>query len=141
MKYLFTVLAMLLAMTSWSAYADPPEKFKGPHFKCFDIDNGHNPYEKVIIKTQFGEEKVVVGQAKLLCEPVKEKCRKVTEYNPYGDCEYLPQAKNSLKCYTIYDKSVDKHVKLSDQFEKNDQVKVGEPRFLCTSAKKKEVKK
>ncbi len=130
MKYLFTVLAMLLSMASWLAYADDL-----PHFKCFDIDKGDNPYEKVIVTTQFGEEKVLVGRAKLLCEQVKKKCRKADR--PYPHCEDFYVTKQSLKCYVIDDKRVNKRVKLSDQFKKNDEVKVQEPRFLCTPADKK----
>jgi hypothetical protein len=131
MKYLFTVLAMLLAMASQSAYA-----VDLPHFKCFDIDKGDNPYEKVNITTQFGEEKkVLVGKAKLLCEQVEKKCRKADSHYPY--CEDFYVTKQSLKCYVIDDKRVNKRVKLSDQFKKNDEVKVQEPRFLCTPADKK----
>jgi hypothetical protein len=133
MKYPFAVLAMLLAMSSWSAYADDL-----PHFKCFDIDKGDDPKEKVDIKTQFGEEKKVpVGRAKLLCEQVQKKCRKADSRYP-PKCEDFYVTKQSLKCYVIYDKKVGRQVKLSDQFKKNDVVKVQDPRFLCTPADKKE---
>jgi hypothetical protein len=135
MKYLFTVLTMLLAMVSWSAYADLP------HFQCYHIIDGNDAKKEATLEDQFRTKKVDVKRGHLLCAPVK-KCVK----DDYGKEECTPKPDlngKHLKCYFIVPpgKPVGKEVTLFDQFfDKGDKVKVINAHLLCTPADK-EVKK
>jgi hypothetical protein len=135
MKYLFTVLTMLLATVSWSAYAADL-----PHFQCYHITDGNDAKKEATLKDQFRTKKVDVKRAHLLCAPV-EKCVKKDDYSP-EECTKTDLKGEHLKCYFIVPpgKPVGKEVTLFDQFfdkdKGGDKVKVINAHLLCTPADK-----
>jgi hypothetical protein len=134
MKYLFTVLAMLLAVASWPVYAAKD------HLACYEIEGG-KAKKKVKIFDQFfpDPKNTNVRDSALLCDPAEKKdVRDYTlEYAPEAEPEFLPQRGFVYKCYEVQPRrDAKKSVTVTDQFFKRDYVSVKKLKYLCTPAKK-----
>jgi hypothetical protein len=102
-----------------------------PHLRCYDIQGDAPENNLVTLKTQFGTEKVELGEAKMLCTPAS----KQVMGGP------VPTATNletpHYKCYEILDGTpppLGATVQLQTQFGTTLGVAVGDAQYLCVPA-------
>lgn len=116
-------------------YLCPPAKknnqygnLESPHLKCYNIF-GQDPGDSVRLKSQFGlEPNVSVGQARMLCTPVKKGVVfPVPHPPPAGPLPESPQ----YTCYEIGGPPPGVTATILTQFGNEPNVPIGPPRFLC----------
>lgn len=138
-------VALLVTVGYWGiprggrvlAQTSPPTE-PALSFKCYVINQGTAPKEKVTLCDQFHDcpdgEQVTVREPQLLCTPAQKIREGSTPTEP-------PEF--HLKCYNITPAGppVNEKVTVFDQFfpeEPGDQVKVQTAQYLCESASKRE---
>jgi hypothetical protein len=141
------MLALLLAIWSWGAYAHEDDEDL-PHFKCFQLaEKGGAINEDVKLITQFGKEDVEVKNPHFLCAPTikkrfcetdkdgNEKCAEDGTYAVADLKKFLEGL--HLLCWKIAPSGppVDQEVTLDSQFGDTD-VKVQTAQLLCEPVKK-----
>ena len=129
--WLYGTLTLLIAST-WllgtptAAWAQAQEVLD--HFKCYEI-NGHDPPHGVVLEDQFGTQQTPVGQAQLLCTPVKK------QVVP-GTGQEFPYTGDHLTCYRIRPQDPPEVVHLYNQFGVQPNSQVGVARWLCVPTQK-----
>ncbi len=115
-----------LCNAAWKVDASRPLTQKAPFFdlKCYSIA-GHDPKQRVDLRDEFGNEtNIDVGAAFAFCVTVIKN-------------GIQPQlAPIDLKCYSILGDDPNAKVNLSDEFENETNVDVGQATSLCTIAVK-----
>jgi hypothetical protein len=140
------VVAVVLMVAAPSAIAQTVQ-LPTIEFQCYVIQHGAHADANVRLTDQFGAENALVQESQLLCNPAK----KVFNGNTFGGqtvtipvptgATTITIAVPHLQCYKIVPSStVDRNVKLTDQFGTEAFVSVTGPQVLCTTVVKTDLK-
>ncbi|MHC4406518.1 MAG: DUF7450 family protein [Planctomycetota bacterium] len=100
---------------------------KNAHLAWYRIQQEKEPERVVLVRNQFGEQKLTLGQPRFLLAPAK-KGKEGGEF---------PKRLDHYKCYeVIKGEPAQKVVSLEDQFGAERQAKVGRPRLLGVPVEK-----
>ena len=100
---------------------------KNAHLAWYEIRQEQEPERVVLVRNQFGEQRLTLGQPRFLLAPAK-KGKEGSEF---------PKRLDHYKCYeVIKGEPVQKAVSLEDQFGPDKRVTVGQPRLLGVPVEK-----
>lgn len=98
------------------------------HFKCYPIVNRSNPPHSVAMVDQFFRETAAVGEARLVCNPVRK--RITSGQRP------IDVTGTHLVCYFINGRNPPPRVVYLNQLEARGETELQEARLLCVPSEK-----